>query len=55
MLSTADAIRARRSVRGFLPKPVPAKTLHAVFELAQWAPSNCNTQPWITQVASGET
>ncbi len=55
MLSTADAIRARRSVRGFLPEPIAADTLRAVFELAQWAPSNCNTQPWITHVASGDT
>ncbi len=53
MLSTADAIRARRSVRGFLPRPVPPETLRAVFELAQWAPSNCNTQPWQVHVASG--
>lgn len=55
MLSTADAIRARRSVRGFLPEPIAPDTLRAVFELAQWAPSNCNTQPWITHVASGDT
>lgn len=54
MLSTADAIRARRSVRGFLPRPVPATELHAIFELAQQSPSNCNTQPWFTHVASGE-
>ena len=53
-LSLADALRARRSVRGFLDKPVPEETLKAIFELAQLAPSNCNIQPWKVFVASGE-
>jgi nitroreductase len=53
-LSLADALRARRSVRGFLDKPVPEDTLKAIFELAQLAPSNCNIQPWKVFVASGE-
>jgi nitroreductase len=48
-------VRERRSVRGFLDKPVPVETLKAVFELAQWAPSNCNIQPWLVYVASGAT
>ncbi len=47
-------IRDRRSVRGFLPKPVPREILEEVFELAQRAPSNCNVQPWRVYVASGE-
>lgn len=49
----ADAIRQRRSVRGFLPTPVPAEVLADVFALAQLAPSNCNIQPWQVFVASG--
>jgi len=53
MLSTADAIRTRRSVRRFLPQEVPHATLQAIFGLAQCAPSNCNTQPWTVHVASG--
>jgi len=48
-------VRTRRSVRGFLDKPVPQETLKQVFELAQWSPSNCNIQPWLVYVASGET
>lgn len=54
-MTVEEAIRARRSVRGFLPKPVPPEVLREVFELAQWAPSNCNIQPWHVFVASGET
>ena len=52
--SLADALRSRRSVRGFLDKPVPEETLRQIFELAQLAPSNCNIQPWKVFVASGE-
>lgn len=48
-----EAIRSRRSVRAFLPGEVPEATLHEVFELAQWAPSNCNVQPWVPHVVSG--
>jgi nitroreductase len=48
-----DIVRRRRSLRAFLPRPVPAETLRLLFEVAQRAPSNCNTQPWITHVASG--
>jgi hypothetical protein len=53
MLSAVDAIRARRSVRGFLPREVPEATLREILSLAQLAPSNCNTQPWIVHVVSG--
>ena len=48
------AIRERRSVRGFLDREVPAELLEEIFELAQRAPSNCNVQPWVPHVASGE-
>ena len=52
-MSLDEAIRTRRSVRGFLPQAVPEATLREVFELAQWAPSNCNVQPWMPHVVSG--
>jgi len=47
-------IRDRRSVRGFLPdRLVPRELLRQSLEIAQFAPSNCNIQPWRTFVASG--
>ncbi len=49
-----EIITARRSVRGFLPTPVPRDTVEKIFTLAQRTPSNCNTQPWITHVVSGD-
>ncbi len=45
---------ARRSVRAFRPDPVPDDLLERLFTLAGKAPSNCNCQPWITHVVSGE-
>ncbi len=53
-MSLEQAIRQRRSVRGYLDKPVPRETLEEVFRTAQLAPSNCNIQPWRVLVASGE-
>lgn len=53
-MSLEQALRQRRSVRGFRPDRVPEKTLDEVFGLAQLAPSNCNIQPWKVFVASGE-
>lgn len=53
-LSFADAVRARRSIRAFLPAPVPSGVMEAVLEDARHAPSNCNTQPWNVHIVSGE-
>ena len=50
-----EVIEQRKSVRGFLPKPIPKEELHKIFALAQQAPSNCNIQPWNVAVASGES
>lgn len=48
-----EVVRRRRSLRAFLPDPVPDQQLHQLFDMAQRAPSNCNTQPWVTHVVSG--
>lgn len=48
-----EIVTARRSLRAFLPKAVDEKTLESIFSVAQRAPSNCNTQPWVTHVVSG--
>lgn len=39
-------IQTRRSVRRFLPKPVPQDMLERIMEAATWAPSAHNCQPW---------
>ncbi|MBU2513489.1 nitroreductase [bacterium] len=50
-----ETLKARRTVRGFLDKPVPRETIQKAFELAQLSPSNSNIQPWRVFVASGAT
>ncbi len=52
-MSLVDAVRNRRSVRGFLDKQVPETIIRQTFELAQLSPSNSNIQPWQVFVASG--
>ena len=48
-----DAVARRKSVRAFLPDPIPHETLVRIFERAQRAPSWCNIQPWRVWLASG--
>ncbi|MGX9787811.1 nitroreductase [Mycobacterium sp. MMS18-G62] len=48
-------VKTRRSVRRYLPTPVPEDVLTRVLDAAQHAPSNCNTQPWQVHILSGET
>ncbi len=46
-----ESILGRRSVRLFLPDPVPHETITKLVEVARWAPSWGNTQPWEIVVA----
>lgn len=48
------AIRARRSVRAFLQKPVPRADIDEILRLAAQAPSGSNIQPWRVHVLTGE-
>jgi nitroreductase len=49
------AITSRRSVRAFLPTPVPRQTLVDILQVASRAPSGTNTQPWKVSVLTGES
>src|SRR5262245_60019212 len=49
-----EAVAARRSVRGFLPDPVPREVLERIFGAAQRAPSWCNIQPWRVSLTGGQ-
>ncbi len=55
MPSFHDVVRDRRSVRSFLPTPVPDETIRAVCDDARHAPSNANIQPWQVHIVSGAT
>ncbi|MFT6311030.1 MAG: nitroreductase [Porticoccus sp.] len=54
-MTVEEALLSRRSIRDFKSEPIAKNVLEAVFDLAQWAPSNCNSQPWEVCVASGES
>jgi len=48
-----DAITSRRSIRAFLPTPVPLQTVRDILAVASRAPSGTNTQPWKVHVLTG--
>jgi len=48
------AITSRRSVRAFLPTPVPEETIRDILRVASRAPSGTNMQPWKVYVVTGE-
>jgi nitroreductase len=48
------AIMSRRSLRAFLPTPVPRADLEAILAVASRAPSGTNTQPWKVHVLTGQ-
>ncbi|MET0205245.1 MAG: nitroreductase [Casimicrobiaceae bacterium] len=51
--AVARALVTRRSVRGFLPTPVPRSTVESILALAARAPSGTNCQPWKVYVCTG--
>ena len=53
-LTFDDVVLGRRSIRGYLDKPVPRELIEDVLALAMRAPSSMNTQPWYFHVITGE-
>jgi nitroreductase len=49
-----EVVQGRRSIRAFLPDPVDREKIRKMVDLARWAPSWGNTQPWEVVVADGE-
>ena len=47
------AITSRRSLRAFLPTPVPRQLIADILGVASRAPSGTNTQPWKVYVLTG--
>lgn len=46
--------QSRKSVRGFLKKPVSKETVDEIISAAKWAPSSYNTQTWRIHAVTGE-
>lgn len=53
-MDVSEAIATRRSVRGFLDRPVDPQVLRNVLEKAARAPSGGNLQPWHIYVVGGD-
>lgn len=54
MLTTKEAISARRSIRKFKPEPVPAECINELLDAARLAPSGCNAQPWRFKIVTDQ-
>ncbi|MEA3051849.1 MAG: hypothetical protein QOG72_752 [Sphingomonadales bacterium] len=52
--SITEAVLGRRSVRGFLTRPVEREVIEEMLGLAARAPSGGNLQPWFVDVLAGE-
>ena len=50
----ADIVTSRRSIRGYLDKPVPRDLIEEILALAMRSPTSMNTQPWHFHVITGE-
>ncbi|WP_285710646.1 nitroreductase [Erythrobacter oryzae] len=50
----AEVVLGRRSIRGYLDKPVPRALIEEVLTLAMRSPSSMNTQPYHFHVITGE-
>jgi F420 biosynthesis protein FbiB-like protein len=46
MPRATDAIKQRRSIRKYSPRPISPEILREILEAAGWAPSAHNAQPW---------
>jgi len=41
-----ELVKRRRSIRKFKPNPIPDEYVDKIIEVARWAPSGLNSQPW---------
>jgi nitroreductase len=53
-MELSDVVLGRRSIRAFLSTPVPREKITRIVEMARWAPSWGNTQPWEVVAADGQ-
>ena len=49
-----EAIKSRKSIRGYKPTPIPKEILKEILEIAIRAPSGVNSQPWEFTVLGGK-
>jgi len=42
----AELVKSRRAIRKFKPDPIPDEYVEKILDVARWAPSGGNAQPW---------
>src|SRR5205085_573058 len=52
-MEVSEAVRSRKTLRAFSPKPVAVETIREILQLALRAPSGGNVQPWRVYVLTG--
>ena len=52
-MNVIEAVKTRISTRAFLEKPVSEDQVREILEIARWAPSGGNLQPWRVHVVMG--
>lgn len=53
-MNIGTAIQQRHACRAFLEKPVSEAQIQHILDIARWAPSGVNTQPWKVAVVQGQ-
>lgn len=53
-MNITEAIKTRISIRAFKPDPVPEALVREILDVARWAPSGGNLQPWRVIAVAGE-
>lgn len=54
-MNVSEALKRRKSVRAFLDKTVEKEKIETILNVAKYAPSGVNMQPWNVCVVSGKT
>ena len=54
-MRVSKAILSRHSIRAFLEKPVARAVVEEILEIARYAPTGGNLQPWHVYVVAGES
>jgi nitroreductase len=53
MLTVTEALKQRISIREFLPRPLAESLVRDILDVARWAPSGGNLQPWKVIAVAG--
>lgn len=54
-MNVTQAIKQRHSTRAYLDKAVSKQQVQSILEVARFAPSGVNTQPWQVAIVSGQS